>query len=92
MIAQPTAQDEMSAFDRLPKALRAALTASGEQFSATQILHLYRRRGSTIAELVAMIKAEDRTPTPQQRKQKQRWDELQRRKASRRPSKARPGV
>ena len=61
-MTQPTPQDEMKAFDRLPKSLRAALAASGEQFSATQILRLWRQRGSSVRELCKMIKAEDRAP------------------------------
>ena len=66
-MGQPTSEEEMKAFDRLPKTLREALAASGEQFSASQILRLWRMEGSSCRELVAMIKAEDRLDSLQKR-------------------------
>lgn len=57
---QPTAQEEMTAYDKLPKTLRAALRESGEQFSASQLFKLWRSRQASCAELIAMIRTEDK--------------------------------
>ena len=57
-MSQPTPRQEMQAYDRLPKALREALSNSGEQFSASQMLKMLKR-GHSCAELVAMIEQED---------------------------------
>ena len=54
----------MKAYDQLPKTLRQALSASGEQFSASQILRLWQSRQASIAELIAMIEEEDRDSNP----------------------------
>lgn len=57
---QPSPHIEMAAYDQLPKTLRAALRNSGEQFSAWQLLQMWRSRQASCRELVAMIKREDR--------------------------------
>ena len=61
---QPSPRAEMKAYDQLPKTLRQALSASGEQFSASQILRLWQSRQASIAELIAMIEEEDRDSNP----------------------------
>jgi Family of unknown function (DUF6525) len=58
-MTQPTPEEEMRAYDRLPKTLRKALCDSGEQFSALQLFKLWRT-GKPCVELVAMVKQEDR--------------------------------
>jgi hypothetical protein len=58
-MTQPSPKAEMQAFDKLPKTLRQALRESGEQFSAAQLFKLWRQ-GDSCAELIDMIKAEDR--------------------------------
>jgi uncharacterized protein YjiS (DUF1127 family) len=57
---QPSPVEEMKAYDRLPKTLRQALRESGEQFSAWQLFQLWRSKRASCAELIAMVKQEDR--------------------------------
>ena len=59
MRPQPTPRQEMQAYDQLPKTLREALSNSGEQFSASQMLNMLKR-GHSCAELIAAIEGEDR--------------------------------
>jgi hypothetical protein len=59
MIIQVTPEEEMRAYDRLPKTLRQALRESGEQFSALQLFKMWRA-GEPCVELIALVKQEDR--------------------------------
>lgn len=57
---QPSPKQEMAAYDKLPKTLRAALRDSGEQFSVSQLLQMWRSRRASCAELIDMIQTADR--------------------------------